>query len=136
MVDGVSSGLSPWLGRWRMRCHQRDDIRVPEVSGARFVWGPPAPAPAAVGAQPGSRGAPLPLHSAGPCVEVCMRHTLDSLAAIHAARAHPPHAMPRAHTLTRIYYVRDRQHPGERNILRHPFQYTCLPADAGTCRVF
>lgn len=55
-----------------------------------------------------------------------MRHTtLRSLAANHAARTHPRYAMPRADALTRIYYVRDRQQPGERRLLRPIRQDTC-----------
>lgn len=88
------------------------------------IWGPPA----AVGARESQVAtrishAPLPLHSAGPCVEVCVcvRETIlasyftlvTSLAAKRRARTRVMPCDVRA-KLIRIYYVRDWQLPGER----------------------
>lgn len=89
---------------------------VAEVSGARFVWGPPAGCsgrttrisrcPASPSLSGLVRGG---VHALGP------HDTLvNSLAAKHAALAHARDAMRRAHSLIQ-YYVRDRQLPGERD---------------------
>lgn len=91
---------------------------VTEVSGARFVWGPPGGC--------SGRTTRISRCPASPSLSGLVRggvHALaphdtlvNSLAAKHAALAHARDAMRRAHALTK-YYVRDRQLPGERDTI-------------------
>lgn len=91
---------------------------VAEVNGVQFVWGPPGGCsgrttrilrcPASPSLSGLVRGG---VHALAPHDTV-----VNSLAAKHAALAHARDAMRRAHALSK-YYVRDRELPGERDII-------------------